>query len=217
MNFVSFLRIWFVAATQHTFTFMNFYHWLKPWLQRNNSSQTTAYEFSFFFTLHMKQILCLRNADNFQHDDLTSCFSKVTTLLLRYWTPAPVLPQPTISTVDWALSHICPSSPTVQSVFFQDNKDGDVCEEEEDLVGNRSSNSANRKRQLWWESRQGTDEKNVRESQIVTWLRKMIGHVVIILWCTTWMPLWKSKTKQNRNPLFEEAHAGNNKHTVLYL
>ncbi|KAG7525314.1 hypothetical protein JOB18_025431 [Solea senegalensis] len=40
-----------------------------------------------------------------------------------------------------------------------DDKDSNVCEEE-DLVGNRTSNSANRKRQLWWESRQGTDEKN---------------------------------------------------------
>lgn len=44
--------------------------------------------------------------------------------------------------------------------FFQDNKDNDICEEE-DLDGNRTSNSANRKRQMWWESRQGTDEKNV--------------------------------------------------------
>ncbi|XP_058468470.1 piezo-type mechanosensitive ion channel component 2 isoform X3 [Solea solea] len=40
-----------------------------------------------------------------------------------------------------------------------DDKDSNVCEEE-DLIGNRTSNSANRKRQLWWESRQGTDEKN---------------------------------------------------------
>lgn len=50
-------------------------------------------------------------------------------------------------------------------MFFQDDKDGDMCEEE-DLDGNRTTyNSANRKRQLWWESRQGTDEKNVRQGQ----------------------------------------------------
>uniref|UniRef100_A0A3Q3FEP5 Piezo type mechanosensitive ion channel component 2 n=1 Tax=Labrus bergylta TaxID=56723 RepID=A0A3Q3FEP5_9LABR len=42
-----------------------------------------------------------------------------------------------------------------------DDKDEDMCEEE-DLDGNRTNNCANRKRQLWWESRQGTDEKNVR-------------------------------------------------------
>lgn len=46
-------------------------------------------------------------------------------------------------------------------MFFQDDKDGDVCEEE-DLAENRANNSANGKRQLWWKSRQGTDEKNVR-------------------------------------------------------
>ncbi|XP_067331483.1 piezo-type mechanosensitive ion channel component 2 isoform X3 [Channa argus] len=40
-----------------------------------------------------------------------------------------------------------------------DDKDGDMCEED-DLAENRTNNSANRKRQLWWESRQGTDEKN---------------------------------------------------------
>ncbi|XP_042283733.1 piezo-type mechanosensitive ion channel component 2 isoform X1 [Thunnus maccoyii] len=40
-----------------------------------------------------------------------------------------------------------------------DIKDDDMCEEEE-LVGNGTNNSANRKRQMWWESRQGTDEKN---------------------------------------------------------
>lgn len=50
------------------------------------------------------------------------------------------------------------------SLFFQDDKDSDVCEEE-DLVGNRISYSANRKRQRWWESRQRTDEKNVRGGQ----------------------------------------------------
>lgn len=43
---------------------------------------------------------------------------------------------------------------------FQDEKD--MCEEE-DLVGNKANISANRKRQLWWESRRGTDEKNVRQ------------------------------------------------------
>lgn len=47
-------------------------------------------------------------------------------------------------------------------MFFQDDKDGDMCEEE-DLAENRANNSANRKRQLWWYSRQGTDEKNVRD------------------------------------------------------
>ncbi|XP_070700828.1 piezo-type mechanosensitive ion channel component 2 [Pempheris klunzingeri] len=40
-----------------------------------------------------------------------------------------------------------------------DDKDSDMCEEE-DLDGNRSNNSANRKRQMWWKLRQGTDEKN---------------------------------------------------------
>ncbi|XP_042353330.1 LOW QUALITY PROTEIN: piezo-type mechanosensitive ion channel component 2 [Plectropomus leopardus] len=40
-----------------------------------------------------------------------------------------------------------------------DDKEGDMCEEE-DLDGNRTNNSANRKRQLWWELRQDTDEKN---------------------------------------------------------
>ncbi|XP_028328192.1 piezo-type mechanosensitive ion channel component 2 isoform X2 [Gouania willdenowi] len=42
---------------------------------------------------------------------------------------------------------------------LMDDKDEDVCEEEEQS-GNRSHSSANRKRQLWWGSRQGTDEKN---------------------------------------------------------
>ncbi|XP_075877858.1 piezo-type mechanosensitive ion channel component 2 isoform X2 [Nelusetta ayraudi] len=43
-------------------------------------------------------------------------------------------------------------------------KDDDMCEEE-DLVGSRTNNSANRKRQMWWESRQGTDEKNLLSTQ----------------------------------------------------
>lgn len=46
------------------------------------------------------------------------------------------------------------------SVCFQDEKD--MCEEE-DLVRNKANISANRKRQLWWEARRGTDEKNVRQ------------------------------------------------------
>ncbi|XP_028449157.1 piezo-type mechanosensitive ion channel component 2 isoform X1 [Perca flavescens] len=45
-----------------------------------------------------------------------------------------------------------------------DDKDGDMCEEE-DLDGNTTNNSANRKRQMWWESRQGTDEKNLLSTQ----------------------------------------------------
>ncbi|KAL6104091.1 piezo2 [Pungitius sinensis] len=45
-----------------------------------------------------------------------------------------------------------------------DDQDGDMCEEE-DLDGNTANNSANRKRQLWWESRQGTDEKNLLSIQ----------------------------------------------------
>ncbi|KAI3374769.1 hypothetical protein L3Q82_021318 [Scortum barcoo] len=49
-----------------------------------------------------------------------------------------------------------------------DDKDGDMCEEEE-LDGNRTNNSANRKRQMWWESRQGTDEKN---SKAVTFVQQ---------------------------------------------
>ncbi|XP_063742823.1 piezo-type mechanosensitive ion channel component 2 isoform X2 [Eleginops maclovinus] len=40
-----------------------------------------------------------------------------------------------------------------------DDKEDDMCEEE-DLDGNTTNNGANRKRQLWWETRQGTDEKN---------------------------------------------------------
>ncbi|XP_054623072.1 piezo-type mechanosensitive ion channel component 2 isoform X2 [Dunckerocampus dactyliophorus] len=43
------------------------------------------------------------------------------------------------------------------------DKEEDMCEEE--LVGNGTNNSANRKRQLWWESRQGTDEKNLLSTQ----------------------------------------------------
>ncbi|XP_047446292.1 piezo-type mechanosensitive ion channel component 2 isoform X2 [Mugil cephalus] len=41
---------------------------------------------------------------------------------------------------------------------MMDDKDEDLCEEEQ--AGNRTNSSANRKRQMWWESRQGTDEKN---------------------------------------------------------
>ncbi|XP_026229618.1 piezo-type mechanosensitive ion channel component 2 isoform X1 [Anabas testudineus] len=49
---------------------------------------------------------------------------------------------------------------------LMDDKDGDMCEEEEeDLAENRANNSANRKRQMWWESRQGTDEKNLLSTQ----------------------------------------------------
>lgn len=40
-------------------------------------------------------------------------------------------------------------------------QDEDVCGEE-DLVGNKANISANGKRRLWWDSRRGTDEKNVR-------------------------------------------------------
>ncbi|XP_054480874.1 LOW QUALITY PROTEIN: piezo-type mechanosensitive ion channel component 2 [Anoplopoma fimbria] len=47
---------------------------------------------------------------------------------------------------------------------LMDDKDGDMCEEE-DLDGNRANNSANRKRKMWWESRQGTDEKNLISTQ----------------------------------------------------
>ncbi|XP_028282873.1 piezo-type mechanosensitive ion channel component 2 isoform X3 [Parambassis ranga] len=47
---------------------------------------------------------------------------------------------------------------------LMDDKDSDMCEEEEE-DGNRANNSANRKRQLWWESRQGTDEKNLLSTQ----------------------------------------------------
>ncbi|XP_040910915.1 piezo-type mechanosensitive ion channel component 2 isoform X2 [Toxotes jaculatrix] len=44
---------------------------------------------------------------------------------------------------------------------LMDDKDSDMCEEEEDLAGNK----ANRKRHLWWESRQCTDEKNLLSTQ----------------------------------------------------
>ncbi|XP_007564241.1 piezo-type mechanosensitive ion channel component 2 isoform X6 [Poecilia formosa] len=47
---------------------------------------------------------------------------------------------------------------------LMDDKDEDMCEEEKQS-GNRLSNSANRKRHLWWESRQGTDEKIVVPTQ----------------------------------------------------
>ncbi|XP_061879241.1 piezo-type mechanosensitive ion channel component 2 isoform X2 [Entelurus aequoreus] len=47
-----------------------------------------------------------------------------------------------------------------------DDKEEDMCEEEEEeLVGNGTNNTANRKRQLWWEYRQGTDEKNLLSTQ----------------------------------------------------
>ncbi|GAA6236079.1 piezo-type mechanosensitive ion channel component 2 isoform X2 [Lates japonicus] len=45
-----------------------------------------------------------------------------------------------------------------------DDKDDELCEEE-DLDGDRTSNSANRKRLRWWESRQPTDEKNLLSIQ----------------------------------------------------
>ncbi|XP_010790111.1 piezo-type mechanosensitive ion channel component 2-like, partial [Notothenia coriiceps] len=45
-----------------------------------------------------------------------------------------------------------------------DDKEDDMCEEE-DLDGNTTNHGANRKRQLWWESRQGTDEKNLLSTQ----------------------------------------------------
>ncbi|XP_054602750.1 piezo-type mechanosensitive ion channel component 2 isoform X5 [Nothobranchius furzeri] len=44
------------------------------------------------------------------------------------------------------------------------DKEDDVNEEEEHS-GSRVNNSANRKRQMWWESRQGTDEKNLLSTQ----------------------------------------------------
>ncbi|KAF6736198.1 Piezo-type mechanosensitive ion channel component 2, partial [Oryzias melastigma] len=42
---------------------------------------------------------------------------------------------------------------------LMDDTEDDMCEEE--LCDNKTSSSANRKRQLWWGSRQGTDEKNL--------------------------------------------------------
>ncbi|KAM9791110.1 piezo-type mechanosensitive ion channel component 2 isoform 5-T6 [Syngnathus typhle] len=45
-----------------------------------------------------------------------------------------------------------------------DDEEEDTCEEDEPL-GNGTNNSANRKRQMWWESRQGTDEKNLLSTQ----------------------------------------------------
>lgn len=64
-------------------------------------------------------------------------------------------------------------------MFSQDDKDEDMCEEEKQS-GNRLSNSANRKRQLWWESRQGTDEKNVRQgcNARMSSLVLIIGHLI---------------------------------------
>ncbi|XP_077471860.1 piezo-type mechanosensitive ion channel component 2 isoform X4 [Stigmatopora argus] len=45
-----------------------------------------------------------------------------------------------------------------------DDKEEDACEEDEP-VGNGTNNSANRKRQMWWGSRQGTDQKNLLSTQ----------------------------------------------------
>ncbi|XP_071780421.2 piezo-type mechanosensitive ion channel component 2 [Centroberyx gerrardi] len=45
-----------------------------------------------------------------------------------------------------------------------DDEDGDM-NEEEDLVGNGTNNSADKKRQLWWKAHQGTDEKNLLSTQ----------------------------------------------------
>ncbi|KAM9720068.1 piezo-type mechanosensitive ion channel component 2 isoform 2-T2 [Menidia menidia] len=45
-----------------------------------------------------------------------------------------------------------------------DDRDDDMCEDEEQC-GNGVNSSANRKRQRWWESRQGTDEKNLLSTQ----------------------------------------------------
>ncbi|XP_068197300.1 piezo-type mechanosensitive ion channel component 2 [Antennarius striatus] len=47
---------------------------------------------------------------------------------------------------------------------LMDEKNGDMCEEE-DLAGIQTNNSATRKRQMWWESRQCTDEKNLLSTQ----------------------------------------------------
>lgn len=48
------------------------------------------------------------------------------------------------------------------SVCFQDEKEEDTYGEEY-LVRNKANVPANRKRQRWWESQPGTDEKNVRQ------------------------------------------------------
>ena len=74
--------------------------------------------------------------------------------------------------------------PNRLSLLFQGIKDDDMCEEEE-LVGNGTNNSANRKRQMWWESRQGTDEKNVREGQCTHDERSIdygTSHEEVMLW-----------------------------------
>lgn len=70
----------------------------------------------------------------------------------------------------------CSSQKVHMSVCFQDEKEEDVCEEE-DLVRNKANISVNKKRQLWWESRRGTDEKNVRQHPK----------------CSRWQPLGMSR------------------------
>ncbi|XP_068604478.1 piezo-type mechanosensitive ion channel component 2 [Brachionichthys hirsutus] len=47
---------------------------------------------------------------------------------------------------------------------LMDEKNDNLCEEEAP-VGNRTNMSVTRKRQMWWESRQGTDEKNLLSTQ----------------------------------------------------
>ncbi|XP_023820679.1 piezo-type mechanosensitive ion channel component 2 isoform X1 [Oryzias latipes] len=46
---------------------------------------------------------------------------------------------------------------------LMDDKEEDMCEEEQ--CDNKTNNSANRKRLLWWGSRKGTDEKNLLSTQ----------------------------------------------------
>ena len=62
--------------------------------------------------------------------------------------------------------------------------------EEEDLDG--QNNSANRKRHMWWESRQGTDEKNVRKGALVNNKVLIIGHAVIIVWFAYYYTIHKT-------------------------
>ncbi|CAG07119.1 unnamed protein product [Tetraodon nigroviridis] len=60
--------------------------------------------------------------------------------------------------------------PVDQLTDEKDEKDEDLCEEE-DLV----RNTANKKRQLWWESRRDTDEKNVRQHPKCSLLKSLLS------------------------------------------
>ncbi|KAK7944677.1 hypothetical protein WMY93_000405 [Mugilogobius chulae] len=64
----------------------------------------------------------------------------------------------------------------------QMDKEEALCEDDETL-GNGTNNSAERKRQLWWRTQQGTDERNAWSITYVSWLT-----FVFLMWsCMLWM------------------------------